>query len=110
MCRSSKSHRWCSGALLSPQRRCRLFSHHILVCYLSEHGRYVGRIEPSLSKNSLLRSAQYLAAFDPEVTLALARQMGHGKLTNMRVLLRRSNRGIDDPAVAQAVDQFKTQL
>ena len=28
-----------------------LLDHHIPVCYLSEHGRYVGRIEPSLSKN-----------------------------------------------------------
>jgi CRISPR-associated protein Cas1 len=64
-----------------------LLDHHIPVCYLSEHGRYVGRIEPSLSKNSLLRSAQYRAAFDPEVTLALARQIVCGKLTNMRVLL-----------------------
>ena len=46
-----------------------LLEHQIPVCYLSEHGRYVGRFEPSLSKNSLLRSAQYRAAFDAEVSL-----------------------------------------
>jgi len=27
-----------------------LLEHHIPVCYLSAHGRYVGRIEPALSK------------------------------------------------------------
>lgn len=87
-----------------------LLEHHIAVCYLSEHGRYVGRFEPSLSKNSLLRTAQYRSAFDAKVTLAVARQMVRGKLTNMRVLLQRTNRSIDDPAVSRAVEQLKTHL
>jgi len=87
-----------------------LLEHHIPVCYLSAHGRYVGRIEPALSKNALLRSAQYRAAFDAAVTLTLARQMVRGKLTNMRVLLQRANRDTDDPAVMQAVDQLKERL
>lgn len=87
-----------------------LLEHQISLCYLSEHGRYVGRFEPSLSKNSLLRSAQYRSAFDAPVTLALARQMVRGKLTNMRVLLQRANRGVDEPAVSRAVDQIKTHL
>ena len=44
-----------------------LLEHHIPVCYLNAHGRYVGRIEPALSKNALLRSAQYRAAFDATI-------------------------------------------
>src|SRR5262245_41179477 len=87
-----------------------LLEHHIPVCYLSAHGRYVGRIEPALSKNALLRSAQYRAAFNATSTLALARQMVRGKLTNMRVLLQRANRDTDDPPVMQAVDQLKERL
>ena len=87
-----------------------LLEHHIPVCYLSAHGRYVGRIEPALSKNALLRSAQYRAAFNATSTLALARQMVRGKLTNMRVLLQRANRDTDDLAVMQAVDQLKERL
>jgi CRISPR-associated protein Cas1 len=87
-----------------------LLEHHIAVCYLSEHGRYVGRFEPGLSKNSLLRSAQYRSAFDTTATLAVARQMVRGKLANMRVLLQRSNRGVDDLAVARAVEQLKIHL
>ena len=87
-----------------------LLERQVPVCYLSQHGRYVGRIEPALSKNSLLRSAQYRAAFSAGATLALARQMVRGKLSNMRVLLQRTNRGVDDPAVSLAVDQLKTQI
>jgi CRISPR-associated protein Cas1 len=87
-----------------------LLEHHISVCYLSKYGRYVGRIEPALSKNALLRSAQYRAAFDATMTLALARQIVRGKLTNMRVLLQRANRDTDDPSVMQAVDQLKERL
>jgi CRISPR-associated protein Cas1 len=87
-----------------------LLERHIPVCYLSQYGRYVGRIEPHLSKNSLLRSAQYRAAFDVESTLELARQMVCGKLSNMRVLLQRANRNLDDAAIAKAVDQLKTHL
>ena len=80
------------------------------MCYLTEHGRYIGRFEPALSKNALLRSAQYRATFDAGITLALARQMVRGKLANMRVLLQRTNRDLDDPAVALAVDQLKTHV
>ena len=87
-----------------------LLDRRITVCYLSEHGRYLGRIEPALSKNALLRSAQYRAAFDPVKTLALARQVVRGKLTNMRVLLQRANREADNPAVGQAIDQLKERL
>ena len=87
-----------------------LLDRHITVCYLSEHGRYLGRIEPALSKNALLRSAQYRAAFDPARTLALARQIVRGKLANMRVLLQRANRDTDNAMVAQAIDQLKERL
>ncbi len=87
-----------------------LLERQVPVSYLSQHGRYVGRIEPLLSKNALLRSAQYRAAFDTKATLALARQMVRGKLSNMRVLLQRANRGVDDRAVSQAVDQIRAQI
>lgn len=87
-----------------------LLERQVPVSYLSQHGRYVGRIEPVLSKNALLRSAQYRAAFDSRATLALARQMVRGKLSNMRVFLQRANRGVDDRAVSQAVDQVRTQI
>jgi CRISPR-associated protein Cas1 len=87
-----------------------LLDRQITVCYLSEHGRYLGRIEPALSKNALLRSAQYRAVFDPTRTLALARQIVRGKLANMRVLLQRANRDTDHPMVVQAIDQLKERL
>jgi CRISPR-associated protein Cas1 len=87
-----------------------LMDHQTPVCYLSEHGRYIGRMEPALSKNALLRSAQYRAAFDPGVSIQVARQMVWGKLTNMRVLLQRANRDMKAVPVTRAIDQMKTQI
>lgn len=39
-----------------------LMEHGIGLCHLSEHGRYISRLEPEFSKNSLLRVDQYRAA------------------------------------------------
>src|SRR5512136_2993389 len=41
-----------------------LLEKEIEICYLTQHGRFVGRIMPALSKNGLLRREQYQAAFD----------------------------------------------
>ncbi|GIX49172.1 MAG: CRISPR-associated endonuclease Cas1 [Candidatus Tectimicrobiota bacterium] len=87
-----------------------LLERQIPVCYLTQHGRYIGRVEPSLSKNVLLRSAQYRAAFDTVRSLALARQMVRGKLANMRVMLQRANRDLQNSAVTQAVAQLKAHV
>lgn len=87
-----------------------LLERQIGVSYLTEHGRYVGRIEPAFSKNIVLRSAQYRAAFAPATVLDLARQMVRGKLSNMRVFLQRANRGLDDTAIALAIDSLKETL
>jgi CRISPR-associated protein Cas1 len=84
-----------------------LLDHGISLCYLSEHGRYRGRLEPPFSKNSLLRVAQYQAAFDPVRRLALAKRFVAGKLANLRVLLLRANREREDPAIAAAVDEIR---
>ena len=49
---------------VTPHTVASLMERTVDVCYLSEHGRYVGKIEPAFSKNVLLRRAQYAAAFD----------------------------------------------
>lgn len=84
-----------------------LLEHGIDICYLSEYGRYVGRLEPPFSKNSLLRVDQYKAAFDPQQKLRIARQFVLGKLTNMRVMLLRANREQDNPALSTAITRVK---
>src|ERR671924_1570453 len=84
-----------------------LMEHGIGLCYLTEHGRYIGRLEPQFSKNSLLRVEQWRAAFDEQRKLNIARQCVLGKLTNMRVMLLRANREQEGPELRQAIDRLK---
>jgi CRISP-associated protein Cas1 len=84
-----------------------LMEHSIGLCYLSEHGRYIGRLEPQFSKNSLLRVEQWRAAFDEQRKLNIARQCVLGKLANMRVMLLRANREQECPELRNAIDRLK---
>jgi len=59
------------------------------VCFLSYHGRFLGRLSPGFSKNSLIRIEQHRAHNDYERTLDLAKRFVRGKLANMRTLLLR---------------------
>jgi len=85
-----------------------LMDHGIGLCYLSPRGRYIGRLEPEFSKNSLLRVDQWRAAFDEGRKLAIARQFVLGKLGNMRVLLLRANREQESRELAVAIDRLKS--
>jgi len=80
---------------VTPHTVASLMERAVGVCYLSEHGRYVGKIEPPFSKNVLLRRAQYAAAFDHLHTMKIARQIVTGKLANMRAFLLRAERNTD---------------
>jgi CRISP-associated protein Cas1 len=84
-----------------------LMEHGVDLCYLSEHGRYIGRLEPRFSKNSLLRVEQWRAAFDERRKLAIARQCVLGKLANMRVMLLRANREEGRPELTSAIERLK---
>jgi CRISPR-associated protein Cas1 len=69
-----------------------LMEREIEVCYVTQHGKYVGRILPAVSKNSLLRQAQYQAANNPQRRLQIARRFVVGKLANMKTILQRAAR------------------
>lgn len=81
---------------VTPQTLESLLNHGVEVCYLTEHGRFIGRGQPQFSKNSILRKKQYEAAFDKNKTLAIARYFVSGKLANMRVMLVRAARARQD--------------
>ena len=62
------------------------------VAYVGPHGQWVGRWEPPEGKAVLLRRAQFRAADDEAITLAIARAIVTGKLRNSRSLLMRARR------------------
>jgi CRISPR-associated protein Cas1 len=92
---------------VTPHTVAALMERNVHLTYLTEHGRYIGRIEPAFSKNSLLRRAQYAAAFDEHRTLSLARGFVLGKLANLRVTLLRAARNTEGLNVEAAVDAIR---
>ncbi len=64
--------------------------------FLSEHGRFIARIEGEPNGSAAIRRAQFAAHADPAQTLALARGFILGKLHNGRQLLLRAARETDE--------------
>lgn len=64
----------------------------VTVCWLSENGRFLARMEGPVSGNVLLRRAQYRASDDAAASAGLARSVVIGKVYNQRIVLRRALR------------------
>jgi CRISPR-associated protein Cas1 len=67
----------------------------IQVSFLTESGKFLGRVEGRWQGGSLLRKSQYAAAASPEHSLAIARGAVLGKLANQRQMMMRSARDAD---------------
>lgn len=78
-------------ALTAPTLRI-LNQRSIPVTYLTKEGRTIGTLLPEPNPNAALRSKQYRASFDPEKTLAIAREFVRGKLFNQHTILARFSR------------------
>ncbi|MBI3891111.1 MAG: type I-C CRISPR-associated endonuclease Cas1 [Candidatus Wallbacteria bacterium] len=70
----------------------------ISLSFLTETGRFLGRVEGPVSGNVLLRRSQYRRADDAEASARLAKSFLLGKLGNARVLLLRSAREQAEPS------------
>jgi CRISPR-associated protein Cas1 len=78
------------------------------VCFLSYHGQFKGRLSNGFTKNGGLRIAQHRRAVANNAHQALlaAKAFVAGKLANMRTLLLRANRKLDDEEVKQAIKRM----
>lgn len=64
----------------------------IAVSFLSDHGRFVARVEGAQSGNVLLRRRQYHVTDDPALCAAIAGRFVAAKIANQRTVLRRALR------------------
>jgi CRISP-associated protein Cas1 len=64
----------------------------VAVSFLSEHGKFLARVEGPVSGNVLLRREQYRRADDPDGCAAIVRCLVIGKALNQRAVLRRALR------------------
>ncbi|MFH0995349.1 MAG: type I-C CRISPR-associated endonuclease Cas1c [Pseudomonadota bacterium] len=76
--------------------------------FLTEHGRFMARVQGPVSGNVLLRREQYRQADSPDFSASMARFTLTGKIANSRTVLQRAQRDhgdkIDQPEVEQAVN------
>ncbi|MDZ8187784.1 MAG: type I-D CRISPR-associated endonuclease Cas1d [Nostoc sp. ChiSLP02] len=79
-------------ATVSPAVISELLERHIPVTFLTENGRYLGRIEPEVTKNIFVRKAQWQAAGESAQAIHVVQSFVRGKLKNYRNLLNRRQR------------------
>lgn len=83
-----------------------LLERGVEITFLGHYGQFKGRLSPPLSKNAVLRLAQYRAHQDMTRRCELARTFVIGKLSNQRQRLLRYNRIHQDPEVRKAIDRM----
>ncbi|MBU4365524.1 MAG: type I-C CRISPR-associated endonuclease Cas1c [Kiritimatiellae bacterium] len=64
----------------------------VLISFLTEHGRFLARVQGPVSGNVLLRREQYRQAERPDASAAIARAVVLGKVANCRTVLQRATR------------------
>jgi len=82
----------------------------VCISFLSEHGRFLARVQGPVSGNVLLRREQYRRADDPEFSADMARYVITGKIANCRTVLHRALRDHQEKIDAESVRQVVSHL
>ncbi len=91
----------CFGAVsMSPYLMAFCGERNVTVSFLSENGRFLGRVEGPTTGNVLLRREQYRRSDDAAGATGVARAVVIGKLGNARQVLLRGGRDAGDGEVA----------
>lgn len=82
----------------------------VAVSFLTEHGRFLARVQGPVSGNVLLRREQYRRADDMNASAAMARAVLTGKLANCRTVLGRALRDHSDKLNADEVREASHRI
>ncbi|MEC4895544.1 MAG: type I-D CRISPR-associated endonuclease Cas1d [Oscillatoria sp. PMC 1051.18] len=97
-------------ATVSPAVVIELLQRNIPLSYLTHTGRYLGRLEPEVTKNIFLRKAQWNAAGETSQAIHLVRGFVRGKLKNYRNVLRRRDRENSQKKLQTGITQIEQAL
>lgn len=101
----------CFGRVnVSPFAMAACLENSVALSFMTEEGRFLGRLEGSTSGNVLLRRMQHRAADDKRGGAALSRSFVLGKIANSRVLLLRAARETDDAAPSEDLRRAAAKL
>lgn len=79
-------------ATVSPAALSELLERHISLTFLTGTGRYLGRLEPEVTKNIFVRKAQWQATENNSQAVHVVKGFVRGKLKNYRNVLLRAQR------------------
>ncbi len=82
----------------------------VAVSFLTEHGKFLARVQGPTQGNVLLRRAQFHAADEEERRAAIARAMVMAKVSNCRIVLLRAARERTAGTEATELDQAARRL
>ena len=97
-------------ATVSPAVVVELLERKIGLSFLTQTGRYLGRLEPELTKNIFVRAAQWRAVAPSEAALHLVRGFVRGKLKNCRNGLLRGQREFPELALQGAIVRLEQAI
>lgn len=105
----------CFGAVsMSPFLMHHCAENNVAVCFLSEYGKFLARVQGPVSGNVLLRRQQYRLADSGRDAVKIAKNFLIGKLANCRTVLSRALRDHGDKMepdkLESAQRQFKSFL
>lgn len=80
------------------------------ISFLSEHGRFLARVQGPVSGNVLLRREQYRRADDPKFSAEITKYILTGKITNCRTVLQRALRDHADKIEGKQVRDVVMRL
>lgn len=75
--------------------------------FMSQGGRFRGRLQGFAGKNILLRQAQFRRSDDPDFLRQLAARFAQGKISNCRLVLRRQQQRLQDSTLENALVRLK---
>jgi CRISP-associated protein Cas1 len=97
-------------ATVSPAVVMELLERKIALSFLTHTGRYLGRLEPELTKNIFVRSAQWKAIAPSEPALHMVRGFIRGKLKNYRNAFLRGQREVSELQLQGAIAQLEQAI
>jgi CRISPR-associated protein Cas1 len=97
-------------ATVSPAIITELLNRHIPLSFLTHTGKYLGRLEPELTKNIFIRKAQWSAAGETSQSIHIVQAIIRGKLKNYRNSLMRRRRESTDTNLDNAITQIEQAI
>jgi len=97
-------------ATVSPAIITELLNRHIPLSFLTHTGKYLGRLEPELTKNIFIRKAQWSAAGETSQSIHIVQAIIRGKLKNYRNALMRRRRESTDTNLDSAITQIEQAI